>query len=213
MTHASDTLKKLMIKAVRQRDTSAQEVAHQILSLTLYCSSFQNYIALHSKLSQHHTKYTYETMQITIAAHYHRPSWFRESFVTGSLKNISKEKCEVVAAFNVKGTTLHSLLHLPIRGKNCAELKGHSLCKLQKDMNDTEYLIIDEYSVIGQKMLGWNDKRFKQPSGQSTLPFGGINVILAGDIAQLPPITDEVFYHRKPNGQLATEGFLRISQI
>ena len=41
MTHPSDTFEKLMIKAVGQRDMSAQEVAHQILSLRLYCSSFQ----------------------------------------------------------------------------------------------------------------------------------------------------------------------------
>ena len=56
-------------------------------------------------------------------------------------------------------------------------------------------------------MLRWIAKRCKQASGQNTLTFGGINVILISDIAQLPAMTDKVLYYCKPNGQLATEGF------
>ena len=129
-----------------------------------------------------------------------------------AIKNLLKQHCKVcsffgTAAFNVKDQTLHSLLQLPIRGKKCAELKGQSLQRLQNQLEGIQYLIIDEYSVIGQKMLGWISRRCKQATGRYTVPFGGISVVLVGDIAQLPPITDKVVYHCKPCDELSTEGF------
>ena len=60
-------------------------------------------------------------------------------------------------------------------------------------MDNVEYLIIDEYSVIGQKMFGWINRRCKQATGVSSLPFGGTSVILVGDVGQLPPVTDKVY--------------------
>ena len=52
-------------------------------------------------------------------------------------------------------------------------------------------IIIDEFSVIGQKMLSWIDSRCRQGKALEHLPFGGISVILVGDIAQLPPVLDK----------------------
>lgn len=45
-----------------------------------------------------------------------------KSFVIQAVTNLLNEQCKVcayfgIAAFNIKGTTLHSLLQLPIRGK------------------------------------------------------------------------------------------------
>ena len=37
--------------------------------------------------------------------------------------------------------------------------------------------------------------------------FGGMSIILVGDIAQLSPITDQVLYHTKPKSELAVEGY------
>ena len=53
-------------------------------------------------------------------------------------------------------------------------------------------------------MLGWIDRRCRQGTGRFDLPFGGISVILVGDIAQLPPVLEKVLYHKKPN---ETTGF------
>ena len=63
--------------------------------------------------------------------------------------------------------------------------------------------IIDEFSVVGQKMFAWINRRCKQATGNLTIPFGGMSIILVGDIAQLPPVTDQVLYHTKPNCDLA----------
>jgi len=74
-------------------------------------------------------------------------------------------------------------------------------------LGGVEYLIIDEFSVIGQKMFAWINRRCKQATGYSTVPFGGIPINLVRDIPQLPPITDQVLYHTRPNSGLAIEGY------
>ena len=99
------------------------------------------------------------------------PAGSGKSSVIDAIKNLLKQHCKVciffgMAAFNVKGQTLHSLLQLPIRGKKCAELKGQSLQRLQNQLEGIQYLIIDEYSVIGQKMLGWISRHCKQATGK-----------------------------------------------
>ena len=135
-----------------------------------------------------------------------------KSYLINSIRALLKEKCVVsayfgIAAFNIKGKTLHSLLNLPIQGKNLHDLKGPALLRLQEKLNGVKYIIIDEFSVIGLNLLGWIDKRCRQGTGDSDIPFGGISIILVGDIAQLPPVGDLVLYHKKPKGEVGTMGF------
>ena len=142
-----------------------------------------------------------------------------KSYIIDAMKNPLKEKCKVctyfgIAAFNVKGQTLHSVFQLPMKGKRSTDLKGQALTKLQSDMLGIRYVIIDEYSVIGQKLFEWIDRRCKRATGQHSVPFGGISIILVGDIAQLPPITDKVLYHNnRPTGDMATTGFCAYRQF
>ena len=135
-----------------------------------------------------------------------------KSYVIQALTNILNKKCRVcayfgIAAFNIKGYTLHSLLQLPIKGKKNGPLNSSALARLQHDLDDVQYLIIDEFSVVGQKMFAWINRRCKQATGNLTVPFGGMSIILVGDIAQLPPVTDQVLYHTRPNCDLALEGY------
>ena len=130
-----------------------------------------------------------------------------KSFVIQAVTNLLNEQCKVcayfgIAAFNIKGTTLHSLLQLPRRGKKNGPLKSSALARLQGDLKGVKYLIIDEFSVIGQKMFGSINRRCKEATGHTTVPFGGISVILVGDIGQLPSVSDKVIYHTKPANEL-----------
>ena len=62
-----------------------------------------------------------------------------------------------VAAFNVEGHTLHSLLSLPIKSE-FKDLEGYRLHQLQQSLSGTKYLIIDEMSMVGRKLLGQVDR-------------------------------------------------------
>ncbi len=58
-----------------------------------------------------------------------------KSYLIDCLRNFLGSVCIIcsylgIAAFNVQGQTLHSLLHLPIRGRNEWDLKGSALRKL-----------------------------------------------------------------------------------
>ncbi|XP_066929609.1 uncharacterized protein [Clytia hemisphaerica] len=136
-----------------------------------------------------------------------------KSYLINCIKRLLGEKCSLtaffgIAAFNINGKTLHTTLQLPIRGKNKHELKGKALEILQEGMLGVEYLIIDEFSVVGQRMLGWIDSRCRQATGKMERLFGGISVILVGDIAQLPPVLDSTLYSSYPQNEIGVAGYV-----
>ena len=71
----------------------------------------------------------------------------------------------------------------------------------QDNLNSVAYLIIGEYSFVGQNLFGWIDSRCRQTSGKADEPFGGFSIILFGDIAQLPPVGDKPLYHSVPKSE------------
>lgn len=66
-----------------------------------------------------------------------------------------------VAAFNIEGYTLHSLLALPVKG-DFKDLEGKRLQTIQQSLTGVDYIIIDEMSMVGRKMLGQVDRRLRQ---------------------------------------------------
>ena len=141
-----------------------------------------------------------------------------KSYLISAIKQLLSIICIVtsffgIAAFNINGQTLHSLLKLPIRGKRSNDLKGQALATLRDNLASIKYIIIDEFSVICQKMLGWIDRRCRQGTGNSTKLFGGLSVLLVGDTAQLPPIPDKVLYRGHPSNEVALQGFCAYQQF
>ena len=83
-----------------------------------------------------------------------------------------------VAAFIIDGRTLHSLLHLPVRG-DFKEMEGNILLKLQDELSCTKFLIIYEMSMVGRKTFGMVDRRLRQAfRKKSQVLFGGCPVII-----------------------------------
>lgn len=97
------------------------------------------------------------------------------------------------AANNIFGMTLHSLLNLPVSGP-FVNLRGMQLEQLQERFTPGSILIIDEYSMVGYRLLGQIDQRLRQATGRLQEPFGGISVIIVGDILQLPPVRDKPLF-------------------
>ena len=106
----------------------------------------------------------------------------------------------------MKGVTIHSLLKLPVGHKGHCDLKGQTLSNLQEQLRDIEHVIIDEYSMLGQNMFGWIDKRLRQITGYLDTIFGGKSVILIGDPGQLPPVGDKPLYHSLPSNDIGLQG-------
>ena len=82
-------------------------------------------------------------------------------------------------------------MKLPIGSRGNKALTGESLVRLQNNLKGITYIIIDEYSMLGQAMLGWIDRRCRQATGKTDEVFGGLSIILVGDHAQLPPVADK----------------------
>jgi len=136
-----------------------------------------------------------------------------KSYLINSIKTLLKQSCAVTAttgkaAFNIHGCTIHSLLKLPVGAKGNKDLTGQSLFRLQNTLKEISYIIIDEYSMLGQKMFAWVDKRCWQATGLTDELFGGKSILLVGDPAQLPPVADKPLYHSKPTNALQEQGHL-----
>ena len=98
-----------------------------------------------------------------------------------------------VAAFNIHGRTIHSALLLS-SSKNY-DLSGEKKKALQQSLEGVIYVVIDEKSMVGRRILGLIDLRLRQAfPGQKDVPFGGRSVILVGDFGQLPPVCDIPMY-------------------
>ena len=135
-----------------------------------------------------------------------------KSYLINAIRNLLKSKCAITAttgkaAYNIGGITVHSLLKLPIGSKGNKDLSGQSLCRLQENLNDINYIIIDEYSMLGQVTFGWIDRRCKQTTGCNNKIFGGKSLILTGYPGQLPPVGDKPLYHAKPSNAVGEQGF------
>jgi len=55
---------------------------------------------------------------------------------------------------------------------------------------DLKVLIINENSMVGATMFSHLDSRLKQIFSNANAPFGGISVIVFGDLRQLRPVCD-----------------------
>lgn len=94
------------------------------------------------------------------------------------------------AAFLIKGCTLHHLFNIPACQKfTYKPLKSDQLNTFQCKFRHVKVLIIDEISMVGNKMLQFVDGRLKQIMGSNS-SFGGVSVIAVGDLFQLKPVFD-----------------------
>ncbi len=135
-----------------------------------------------------------------------------KSYLINSLRNLLQNKCAVTgttgkASYNIKGVTIHSLLKLPVGSRGNKDLTGQSLCRLQESLNTKQYILIDEYSMLGQTCFGWIDKRCKQATGYNDKIFGGKSLVLIGDPGQLPPVANKPLYHAKPSNPVGEQGY------
>lgn len=93
-----------------------------------------------------------------------------------------------IAALNVKGQTLHSLFKLPPQLHYPGTLTPNN--RLESLLRRIDTLVIDEISMVRADLLDAVDERLRQ-AFNNNLPFGGIQLVMFGDVYQLPPVVDK----------------------
>ena len=111
--------------------------------------------------------------------------------------NVFKEKAGLIlaaptglAAANINGQTIHSVLKLPVEHgltPKYTELRKKSLDQMISVMGNLKTLVIDEISMVSNIMLMYINLRLQEVFGESSF-FGGKCVIVFGDLMQLPPV-------------------------
>ncbi len=97
-----------------------------------------------------------------------------------------------IAALHIGGVTIHSLFRLPLKDffiPEQLELRQ----KTAQILKRTDIIVIDEISMVRPDILDAIDFLLKKARGDFS-PFGGVQMILVGDLCQLPPVIKSTVY-------------------
>ena len=122
---------------------------------------------------------------------------------------LAKTAMSGVAASIVRGQTLHSWAGLPVKPPPTDKWVTHPskemACRRKTNMSSILWLTIDEMSMLTAPQLSWLSQvcsviRTGDFSVEPSIPFGGISVVLLGDMHQFPPIanTNKELYNSSP---------------
>lgn len=89
-----------------------------------------------------------------------------------------------VAALNAGGQTIHSFCQLPLRPVLPSDAREADEPELIRAL---DLVIIDEISMVRADILDGVDA-FLRLNRKSVQPFGGVQMVLVGDLFQLPPV-------------------------
>ena len=113
-----------------------------------------------------------------------------------------------MAALNVRGQTIHSFFKIPPR-----LLEPHDLHKAKdrRLYQKLEILIIDEISMVRADLFDIMDYHLRL-NREIDEPFGGVRIVMFGDLYQLPPVVASQFEKRYLRDKYGTPYFFS-SQI
>lgn len=113
------------------------------------------------------------------------------------------------AARNIHGSTIHSLLRIPVdKYMQYSSLTAYHLQQLRSLFAGVHTLVIDEISMVSDRMLTFISRRLSEISG-NTCPFGHFNIITVGDFFQLRPVKGTYAFNNQLLWDLFTPIFLR----
>ena len=93
-----------------------------------------------------------------------------------------------VAAVNIGGSTLHSVLGIQISIEPAASTNQQILA-----WSEFSVLLIDECGMMSTAMFDLLDTRLRLLKNRPDKAFGGIHLVLIGDLYQLPPIATCIY--------------------
>ena len=102
------------------------------------------------------------------------------------------------AAYNINCVTIASAFHKKFNQSN-QSLNADELNTFRMKYRNLSVVIVDEVSMVGNKMLTFMDTRLKQLTGTNKT-FGGISIIAVGDLYQLQPVGDSWIFNDLSHG-------------
>lgn len=134
-------------------------------------------------------EHTDETMYITGKAGSGK-SYLLEFFAKNTRKNIAIVAPTGIAALNVGGQTIHSFFALDFGVQDIQAIRKKGVFGKRKTiLQKLDTLVIDETSMVRVDILDAIDTKL-QIANENSLPFGGKQVLLFGDLYQLPPVVE-----------------------
>jgi DNA polymerase III epsilon subunit-like protein len=97
-----------------------------------------------------------------------------------------------IAALNVDGYTIHRLFSFPL-GVTEQHVRGGSYYpgRFAKALKELDTLIIDEASMVRADLFDALSAALEQYGPRPGTPFGGVQLVLVGDLYQLPPVVTD----------------------
>lgn len=91
------------------------------------------------------------------------------------------------AAALLGGSTYHSILGIrdSVDGGNVSK---QTLTNVKSRLEGVDYIFLNEVSMVSCQNMYKLSSRLAQALNEPDLPFGGMSMIFAGDLAQLPPV-------------------------
>ncbi|MCB1504572.1 MAG: AAA family ATPase [Hyphomicrobiaceae bacterium] len=93
-----------------------------------------------------------------------------------------------LAAVNVGGQTIHSFFGLPPRLIRPDDIRRSRNGRVMRRL---ELLIIDEISMVRSDLMAAIDLSLRLNRGRAREPFGGVRLLMFGDLHQLPPVVTD----------------------
>lgn len=150
--------------------------------------------------TMHHLISNDEPMQKPLLIYLTGPAGSGKTFVIKALMEIYNRFSDTDGIFNayiacastgkaataIGGTTVHNALSISLSRLLPVNIeKAHQYRALFEFI---KVIIIDEVSMVSAELLEQINERLKQITGLFTKAFGGLDVILIGDLRQLPPV-------------------------
>ncbi len=121
-----------------------------------------------------------------------------KSTLLRTLRDLVTDEIAVVAptglaAVNVGGQTIHSFFGLPPRLVRSEDIRRSRNGRIMRKL---KHLVIDEVSMVRSDLMWAIDQSLRINRGQPREPFGGVRLMMFGDLHQLPPVVqDDVADH------------------
>ena len=120
------------------------------------------------------------------------------AFTNSTRKKVAVVAPTGIAAINVGGQTIHSFFGLEPSLQNPFDKESVNsglTPNKRKLLSELDTLVIDEISMVRVDVMDMIDQKMRI-ARCSDLPFGGCQLVMVGDLYQLPPVVKEIEVER-----------------